>query len=108
MSQGVPDPATTAVSISWGSPEKDWSAQSMDAWNSMGQSATLLNVPIFVAAGDHGCTDEQPTAAGYEGQRHGDFPGSCADGIASCGGTSLQSQGTVITSETVWNDNDGW
>ena len=98
----------SVISISWGSPEKDWSSQSMDAWNSLGQSATLLNVPIFVAAGDHGCSDEQTTDAGYDGQRHVDFPGTCADGIASCGGTSLQSKGTVITSETVWNDNDGW
>jgi kumamolisin len=107
-SRAVHDPATTAVSISWGSPEKDWSAQSMDAWNSLGQSAVLLNVPIFVAAGDHGCTDEQTTDAGYDGQRHVDFPGTCPDGVASCGGTSLQSKDTVITSETVWNDNDGW
>jgi kumamolisin len=107
-SLAVHDPATTAVSISWGSPEKDWSAQSMDAWNSLGQSATLLNVPIFVAAGDHGCTDEQTTDAGYDGQRHVDFPGTCANGVASCGGTSLQSKDAVITSETVWNDNDGW
>jgi kumamolisin len=107
-SRAVHDLATTAVSISWGSPEKDWSAQSMDAWNSLGQSATLLNVPIFVAAGDHGCTDQQTTDAGYDGQRHVDFPGTCANGVASCGGTSLQSKDTVITSETVWNDNDGW
>jgi kumamolisin len=107
-SLAVHDSATSAVSISWGSPEKDWSAQSMDAWNSLGQSATLLNVPIFVAAGDHGCTDEQTTDAGYDGQRHVDFPGTCANGVASCGGTSLQSRGTDITSETVWNDNDGW
>jgi|SRR5581483_2681473 len=45
--QAIHDPATTAVSISWGSPEKDWSEQSMDAWNSLGQNATLLNVPVF-------------------------------------------------------------
>jgi kumamolisin len=107
-SQAVHDPATTAVSISWGSPEKDWSAQSMDAWNSLGQGAILLNVPIFIAAGDHGCTDEQTTDDGYDGQRHVDFPGTCASGVASCGGTSLQSRGAVIANETVWNDNDGW
>jgi kumamolisin len=108
VSQAVHDPATTAVSISWGSPEKDWSQQSMDAWNSLGQSATLLNVPIFVAAGDHGCTDEQPSDQGYDGQRHVDFPGTCSDGIVSCGGTSLQSAGGTITNEVVWNDGDGW
>jgi kumamolisin len=104
VSQAVHHPSTTAVSISWGSPEKDWTQQSLGAWASLGQSATLLNVPIFVASGDHGCTDEQPTDQGYDGQRHVDFPGTCADGIASCGGTSLRGN----TSETVWNDGDGW
>ena len=39
VSQAVHDLATTAVSISWGSPEKDWSQQTMDAWNSLGQGA---------------------------------------------------------------------
>jgi kumamolisin len=108
VSQAVHDPATTAVSISWGSAEKDWSQQTMDAWNTLGQGATLLNVPIFVAAGDHGCSDEQPTDQGYDAQRHADFPGTCADGVVSCGGTSLQSQSGTITAETVWNDGDGW
>jgi kumamolisin len=108
VSQAVHDPATTAVSISWGSPEKGWSGQTMDAWNSLGQNATLLNVPIFVAAGDHGCVDEQANEQGYDGQRHADFPGTCPFGIASCGGTSVQGQNGVIVAETVWNDGDGW
>ena len=107
-SQAVHDQATTAVSISWGSPEKEWTPQSMDAWNSLGQSAMLLNVPIFIAAGDHGCTDEQSTDQGYDGQRHVDFPGTCASGVVSCGGTTIRSRGTVVTNETVWNDNNGW
>jgi kumamolisin len=108
VSQAVHDPATTAVSISWGSPEKDWSTQTMDAWNTLGQGAALLNVPIFIAAGDHGSTDEENTDAGFDGQRNVDFPGTCASGVASCGGTNLVGRGTTITSESVWNDNDGW
>jgi kumamolisin len=108
VSQAVHDPATTVVSISWGSPEKRWSAQTLDSWNTLGQGAALLNVPIFVAAGDHGCTDEEDTETDYDGQRNVDFPGSCASGVASCGGTSLQGNGSVITNEVVWNDNDGW
>jgi kumamolisin len=108
VSQAIHDPATTAVSISWGSPEKGWSEQSMEAWNSLGQSATLLQVPIFVAAGDHGCADEVTTDAGYDGQRHVDFPGTCTDGVICCGGTRLQSDQGTITAETVWNDGDGW
>jgi kumamolisin len=108
LSQAVHDPATTAVSISWGSAEKNWSGQSMDAWNTLGQGAALLNVPIFVAAGDHGCTDEQNTDAGFDGQRNVDFPGTCASGVACCGGTNLVGKGTAITNEIVWNDNNGW
>lgn len=107
-SQAIHDPATTAVSISWGSPEKDWSDQSMDAWNALGQSATLLNVPVFVAAGDHGCADEENTDPNYDAQRHADFPGTCTDGVISCGGTCLLTDQGAITSETVWNDGDGW
>lgn len=106
-SLAVHDPATTAVSISWGSPEKDWSAQSMDAWNSLGQTATLLNVPIFVAAGDHGCADEMQSDAGFDSQRHADFPGTCRDGVISCGGTALQVNPPGL-SETVWNNANGW
>ena len=108
VSQAVHDPATTAVSISWGSPEKQWSTQTMDSWNTLGQGAAPLNVPIFVAAGDHGCTDEENTEAGYDGQRNVDFPGTCASGVACCGGTSVEGHGSVISNETVWNDNDGW
>lgn len=106
-SRAVHDPATTAVSISWGSLERHWTQQSMDAWNSLGQSAVLLNVPMFVAAGDHGCIDEEITDAGYDGQRHADFPGTCASGVVSCGGTSVQSANGAITSETAWNDGNG-
>jgi kumamolisin len=108
VSQAVHDPLTTTVSISWGSPEKDWSQQTMDAWKSLGQGATLLNVPIFVASGDHGCADEQSSDQGHDGQRHADFPGTCADGVISCGGTSLRSANDAITDEVVWNDGDGW
>jgi len=107
VSQAVHHPSTTAVSISWGSPEKDWTQQSMNAWNSLGESAILLNVPIFVAAGDHGCTDEEPSDPGYDGARHVDFPGTCAS-VVSCGGTSLRANNGSISSERVWNNGDGW
>jgi kumamolisin len=107
-SQAVHDPATTAVSISWGSPEKDWSQQTMEAWNSLGQTATLLHVPMFVAAGDHGCTDEESGETGFDAQRHADFPGTCSNGVVCCGGTRIQAEQGAITAETVWNDGDGW
>jgi kumamolisin len=108
VSQAVHHPSTTAVSISWGSPEKNWTEQTMNAWASLGQGATLLNVPIFVAAGDHGCVDEEPSDDGYDGQRHADFPGTCPAGVVSCGATSIQTSASTITQETVWNEGDGW
>jgi kumamolisin len=107
-SQAIHDPATTAVSISWGSAEKDWTQQSLDSWKTLGETAIMLNVAVFVAAGDHGCTDEQPGDAGYDGKLHVDFPGSCGTGIVSCGGTSLKSSAAGISSEAVWNDENGW
>jgi kumamolisin len=107
-SQAIHDAATTAVSISWGSAEKDWTQQSLDSWKTLGESAIMLNVAVFVAAGDHGCTDEQPGDPGYDGKLHVDFPGSCGTGIVSCGGTSLKSSGSAIASEAVWNDENGW
>lgn len=108
VSRAVHDPATTAVSISWGSAEKSWTQQTMNAWASLGQTAAMLNVPIFVAAGDHGCADETPNDEGYDGQRHADFPATCPMGIIACGGTSLLSANGAISRETVWNDGDGW
>ncbi len=108
VSQAVHDPMTTAVSISWGSAEKDWTQQSMDSWSSLGQSAIMLNVSVFASAGDHGCADEQPGDPGYDGLRHVDFPGSCGAGIVSCGGTSITTKAGVLTGESTWNDGNGW
>ncbi|BCG73356.1 hypothetical protein MesoLj113a_45140 [Mesorhizobium sp. 113-1-2] len=107
VSDAVYDPATTAVSISWGGPEDTWSYQSMDSWNLLGQKAILLDVAIFAAAGDSGCADRLPTDPRFDGMRHVDFPGSCANGIASCGGTSLRADAGGVASESVWNDGRG-
>ena len=79
----------------------------MDAWESLAQTAALLNISIFAAAGDHGASDQIPTDTGFDGQRHADFPGT-APHIISCGGAHLETSGGTITSETVWNSRDGW
>ena len=105
VSQAVHDPATTAVSISWGGAEMFFSEQTMDAWETLAQSAAALHVPIFAASGDHGAPDQKPP--GLDGQRHVDFPAS-APHIIACGGTNIQTDGATITRETVWNDRDGW
>jgi kumamolisin len=105
VSLAVHDPATTTVSISWGGAEIFWSAQTMNTWETLAQSAAALHVNIFAASGDHGSPDQSPP--GVDGHRHVDFPAS-APHIIACGGTNIQTSGTTITSETVWNNRDGW
>jgi kumamolisin len=109
--QGFQDALTTAIhdttnkpsviSISWGGPESTWTAQSMTAMDSAAQDAAALGVSICVASGDSGSSDGVT-----DGASHVDFPSSSPH-VLACGGTSLQSSGGVITSETVWNDAEG-
>ena len=107
-SQGFQDALTTAIhdatnkpsviSISWGSAESTWTAQSMTAFDSAAQDAAALGVTICAASGDNGSSDGV-----NDGKNHVDFPASSPH-VLACGGTSLQSKNGVITSETVWND----
>ena len=110
--QGFTDAITTAVhdtvnkpsviSLSWGAPEANWTAQAMTALDAACQSAAALGVTITVAAGDDGSTD------GLTGNNV-DFPASSPH-VLSCGGTSLDSNGSRLVNEVVWNDlaeNDG-
>jgi kumamolisin len=110
--QGFIEAITTAVhdtvnkpsvlSISWGGPESNWTAQSMKALDAACQSAAALGVTITVAAGDNGSTD------GGTGNNV-DFPGSSPH-VLCCGGTRLDANGAAIVSEVVWNElalNDG-
>jgi kumamolisin len=66
--------------------------------NSVLLDAALLGVTVCVAAGDNGSTD----GADYV-RSNVDFPASSPFALG-CGGTSLISSGSTITSETVWND----
>jgi kumamolisin len=105
--QGFVDAISTAVhdtvnkpsviSISWGAPEAAWTAQSMKVLDAACQSAAALGITITVASGDNGSTD-----GATDGANHVDFPASSPH-VLSCGGTNLQSNGSTITSETVWN-----
>jgi kumamolisin len=88
----------SVISISWGGPESSWSTQSLNALDAACQSAAALGITITVAAGDSGSTDGLT-----DGQNHVDFPASSPH-VLACGGTTLQSSGTTITSETVWNE----
>ncbi|HEY7050491.1 MAG TPA: S53 family peptidase [Jatrophihabitantaceae bacterium] len=91
-------PTPTAISISWGQSEDDWTAQARDAMDAALADATAIGVTVTVASGDDGSTDRAGSGA------HCDFPASSPHALG-CGGTTLQadpSTGTV-TRETVWN-----
>ncbi len=98
----------SAISISWGNPEKNWSAQDMNSFDQAFQTAAALGVTICCAAGDAGSGDENPDqlaefGAVPDGLAHADFPGS-SPFVLCCGGTKLIGSGTAIASEGVWND----
>jgi kumamolisin len=106
--QGFQDALTTAIhdttnnpsaiSISWGAPEDQWTSQFLTSFDDAAQGAAALGVTITVAAGDNGSSDGDT-----DGGNHVDFPASSPH-VLGCGGTSLQSSNGAITSETVWND----
>ncbi len=106
-SQGFLDALTTAlhdtnngppsvISISWGSEESNYTAQSLTAFDEACQSAAALGITITVASGDNGSTD------GGTGNNV-DFPASSPH-VLGCGGTELIASGTTISEEVVWND----
>jgi len=90
----------SVLSISWGASEKEWTAQSMTAFNQSFQSAALLGITITVASGDAGSADGES-----DGNLHVDFPAS-SPYVLACGGTRLQASGTKISSESVWHDSN--
>jgi kumamolisin len=87
-----------AVSISWGSAESTWTAQSMQNFDQVAQEAALMGITITVAAGDNGSSDGV-----NDGKNHVDFPASSPHVLAA-GGTSVTVANGAITKETVWND----
>jgi kumamolisin len=86
------------ISISWGGPESSWTQQSMTAFDSAFQAAATMGVTVCVASGDNGSSDGV-----NDGGDHVDFPASSPH-VLACGGTSLQTSGSRITGESVWND----
>jgi kumamolisin len=109
-SQGFLDAVTQAIhdsvnkpnviSISWGSPESNWTQQAVQQFDEAFQSATALGITITVAVGDNGSSDGLD-----DGQPHVDFPASSPN-VLACGGTTLHASETAIDSEVVWNDVD--
>ena len=100
LSQAIHDTTNnpSVLSISWGGPEDSWTAQSITTFDQVAQEAAALGVTITVASGDNGSSDGDT-----DGGDHVDFPASSPH-VLACGGTTLESSGGAITSETVWND----
>jgi kumamolisin len=86
------------ISISWGSPEDQWTSQAIDAFNAAFHDAALLGITICAAAGDNGSSDGDS-----DGRNHVDFPAS-SPWVLSCGGTRLVAVANEIQQEIVWND----
>ncbi len=85
------------LSISWGSPEDQWTDQAKFAFHAAFHDAALLGITVLAAAGDNGSSDGDTTDG------HVDFPAS-SSWVLACGGTRLTAANGVISSETVWND----
>ncbi len=90
--------APSVISISWGSAESRWTAQSLQSFNDAFSAAATVGVTVCAAAGDQGSSDSET-----DGKAHADFPSS-SPFVLSCGGTKLTVQGTTIESEVVWHE----
>jgi Subtilase family len=86
------------ISIGWGGPESNWTAQAMNSYDQALQTAAALGVTVCCAAGDNGSGD----GVG-DGMAHVDFPASSPFALG-CGGTKLTANGGTISSEIVWNE----
>lgn len=99
----------SVISISWGASEKDWTEQSMDAFNEAFKDAAALGITVCCASGDDGSSDERPPSPPSlptidDSLAHVDFPASSPFALA-CGGTKLiKTNGSA--NETVWNETE--
>jgi kumamolisin len=91
----------SVVSISWGGPEKSWTAQAITAIDTVFQDAAALGVTVLCASGDAGSGDGVS-----DGLAHADFPASSPH-VTGCGGTRLSSASGDATDEVVWNNARG-
>lgn len=92
------------ISISWGAPEADWTAQALQAFDQAFQAAAALGVTIFCASGDNGSNDGMVQDGQHpDNLAHVDFPASSPH-VVACGGTFVNAVGTTVSQEVVWND----
>jgi kumamolisin len=92
------------ISISWGAAESQWTSQAPKDFDAACADAAALGITVCCSAGDHGSSDSDD---GSVKRANVDFPASSPN-VLACGGTRLETQGSAISSETVWNNRDGW
>ena len=85
------------ISISWGSPEANWADQDIAAMTGTLKDTARLNITVLAASGDNLATDGLT-----DSRAHTDFPAS-SPYVLGCGGTVIDTQGSVIQDEKVWN-----
>ncbi len=88
----------SAISISWGAPESQWSSQALTNFDEAFQAAAAMGVTVCCASGDNGSSDGV-----NDGNNHVDFPASSSF-VLGCGGTTLQASNGQIVNETVWDN----
>lgn len=92
------------ISISWGAPEADWTAQALQAFDQAFQEAAALGITVFCASGDSGSNDGMLQDGQHPDRlAHVDFPASSPH-VVGCGGTRLNGAGPTLSQEVVWND----
>ena len=93
--------ANQAISISWGQPIEDWSAQGKRGMNLALKKAALRGISVFAASGDDGAVDRPG-----KGPLTVDYP--AADPyVTGTGGTRLIVKDGKIEQEVAWNDRHG-
>ena len=91
----------TVMSISWGMAEENWTPQTRRAFNMAFRDACVVGISVCAASGDDGSNDGM-----NDGQAHVDFP-AASTYVLACGGTRLESSGSQITKEVVWDEPSG-
>jgi hypothetical protein len=103
----------SVISISWGSPEVDWTPANMNIVDDAFQSAAMMGVTVFKASGDWGSDDDVDgttnggqtfTSSGVtNGYAYVDFPAS-DPWVTSCGGTIISKVSGSTFKENTWNE----
>jgi kumamolisin len=93
----------SVISISWGGPEDDATAQFLQAFQGALEDAQNRNITVLTASGDNGAADMTPVGQfPWDGKAHVDFPSSNPL-VLACGATRIDLSGTTLNGEAAWN-----